>query len=476
MSQTARIAKNSILLVTQQLFLNIISIFAVGYIARSIGKIDYGKFIFAFNFIALFAPFMNLGIAAITTREITENIDKVNSILGKLLVFRIIAFLVVYFILILAVNIMGYPVETKMLVSLAGLTLGISTVTNTCFSVFQAFEKVEYVALTMFIAGFILTILSVLFVWFNLGLFGVTIAYVLGQVSGILPVLFCLKKLKVVPKFSFDLTYYLLLLKRARNFFFPDISTTVGKKSGIVILSKFAGDLHVGLYGAAFNLAERVLVIPESICSSLFPILIKSYRNSLDELISVYKKFFKYFLILSLPIATVLSFISNRIIKLIYGAQFTSAGLLLILLSWWVFFSFLDYIQRYALAAIHKEKKDARTSYVSNMIYIIVAFILIGLYKSMGAVISITLASVLSFTLNYCNVSRQLKNNFLDYGQFGKILFGNVVLAIVLFFTREINIFIIILFLPAFYLVILSLLGLMKIKEMKYILGQILKR
>lgn len=476
MSQTARIARNSILIVTQQLFLNIISIFAIGYIARSIGKIDYGKFIFAFNFIALFVPFMSLGIAAVATREITENIDKVNSILGKLLVFRIIAFLVVYFVLVLVVNVMNYPVETKTLVYLAGLTLGISAVNNTCFSVFQAFEKVEYVALTMFIAGFILTILSVLFVWFNLGLFGVTAAYVIGQVSGLLPVLFCLKKLKVMPKFSFDLTYYLSLLKRTKNFFFPDIATTVGKKSGIVILSKFAGDLHVGLYGAAFNLAERALVIPDSICTSLFPVFIKSYRNSLDELISVYKKFFKYFLMLSLPIATVLSFISDRIIKLIYGAPFASAGPLLILLSWWLFFSFLDYIQRYALATIHKEKKEARSSYISNMIYIIVAFVLIGLYKSMGAVISITLASVLNFTLNFCNVSRQFKKKFLDYGPFRKIVFANVALAIVLFFSREINILIIILFVPAFYLGILSLLGLMKIEEMKGILGMILKK
>jgi len=476
MSQVARIAKNSILLVTQQLLLNIISIFAVGYIARSIGKVDYGKFIFAFNFAALFIPFTSLGLAAVATREITENIDKVNSILGKLLIFRIIAFLIVYFILVLVVNVMGYPVETKTLVYLAGLTLGIWAIINTCFSVFQAFERAEYVAFTMFILGSILTILSLLLVWLGFGLFGVTVAYVIGQATGLLPVFFCLKKLKVRPKFSFDLTYYLSLLKRARNFFLPDMATTVGKKSGIVILSKFAGDLHVGLYGAAFNLVEKVLVIPDSICTSLFPVFIKSYRNSLDDLISIYKKFFKYFLILSLPIATVVSFISDRIIKLIYGVQFASAGPLLVLLSWWLFFSFLDYIQLYALSAIHREKKAARSSYISNMIYIIVAFVLIGLYKSMGAVISITLASALSFTLNFYNVSRQFKKNFLDYRSLRKIVFANVVLVIVLLFSREISVLIVILFVPAFYLLILSLLGLMKIGEMKDILAKILTK
>ena len=110
------------------------------------------------------------------------------------------------------------------------------------------------------------------------------------------------------------------------------------------------------------------------------------------------------------------------------------------------------------------------------MIYVIIAFVLISIYNSVGAAISLMIASVLSFTLNFCNVSRSFKKNFLDYSFLAKIVFVNVVLASVLFFSREINILIIILFVPAFYFAILSLLGVMKIEEMKNILAMILKK
>ena len=88
MIHTGRIIKNSFLLVSQQLMLNIVSIFSIGYVARYLGQLDYGKFVFAFSFINLFLPFTNFGIGAVITREMTENINDVDSIFGKIIVFR----------------------------------------------------------------------------------------------------------------------------------------------------------------------------------------------------------------------------------------------------------------------------------------------------------------------------------------------------------------------------------------------------
>ena len=114
---SGKILRNSILLISEQLFLNIISIFAVGYIARSLGQVNYGKFIFSFSFIALFSPLTNLGVSSVITREITERLHDVRLILGKMLIFKFITSFCAFGLLFLVISIMNYPADTKLIVS-----------------------------------------------------------------------------------------------------------------------------------------------------------------------------------------------------------------------------------------------------------------------------------------------------------------------------------------------------------------------
>ena len=88
-SASARVVKNSFWLIAQPLLMNAISLFQVAYVARHLGKIGYGRFVFAIAFTAMFMPVTNLGLRLLTVRHIaTSDRKDVAAYVGKMTTLR----------------------------------------------------------------------------------------------------------------------------------------------------------------------------------------------------------------------------------------------------------------------------------------------------------------------------------------------------------------------------------------------------
>ncbi len=70
MESSVRVAKNSLWLIAQPVLLNLLSLLAVPYITRMLGEEDYGRFTLGFALIAMFSPLVNMGLRAITVRDL----------------------------------------------------------------------------------------------------------------------------------------------------------------------------------------------------------------------------------------------------------------------------------------------------------------------------------------------------------------------------------------------------------------------
>jgi O-antigen/teichoic acid export membrane protein len=116
MAHTKKIIKNSVILVIQPLVLNLIAIIVVGYVARKLGEVDYGRFIFASTFVLMFYGLSGLGMRTITVREIAEDKAALRDYLGKMLALRFGVSLITVVLIAVSINLMGYPPQTKNLV------------------------------------------------------------------------------------------------------------------------------------------------------------------------------------------------------------------------------------------------------------------------------------------------------------------------------------------------------------------------
>jgi O-antigen/teichoic acid export membrane protein len=439
-SPTQRVAKNSLWLIVQPLILNVISIFVIGYIARTLGQADYGKFVFAFAFVAMFAPIANMGLRAITVREIAEEKDKASIFLGKIATLRFFLALIAVAALFFTVNLMNYPQITKLIVYIASLTIVFNAVATSFKDAFQAYEKMKYVAYTQFISGIVLTALSVIVLVIGYRLIGVSLVYCFGSFLALLVATLYLFKKFTIPKIKIDFAFWKQSLYKGAPFFFPSLVALIGTKIGIILLSKMATDASVGIYGAANNLVVRLAIIPDGICTAIFPTMAALYQSSKKDAAQLFQKFFLYLFILGLPIAVGTTILAKPIINLIYGAKYQGSILVLQILIWWLLLTFLTMIQGCALGAIHQERKNAKVRFIAIPCGIILALFLIPHFKEIGVAISSVLTAVFTFILFSIFIRRHLIDNLLQNKVFIKIIMANIAMGIFVFLFKEYNI------------------------------------
>jgi O-antigen/teichoic acid export membrane protein len=437
-----KIIENSLWLIVQPIVLNVISIAVVGYIARTLGQADYGKFVFSIAFIYMFMPLANMGLRGVTVRDLAKDRSRADILVGKMIAARFLLALIAVVFAILSITVMAYPPETKLIVSVASLIIIFQAVSTTCLDAFQAFEKMRYIAYTQFIAGLVLTILSVPVLLVGFGILGLVWVYVFGSLLAafISYALFC--RHIAVPKLAFDCSYIKGKLIESMAFFFPSFIAIVGRKIDIVILSVMAGDASVGIYGAANSIVERLTIIPDGVCTAMYPSMVNLFQDSAQKAGELFQRFFSYMIIIGLPIAIGITVLAKSIIHLIYGGTYSGAVLLLQLLIWWLFITFLTMLQGWTLNAIHKEKKGALVSYISTPLYVLLNLILIPNFKEVGVAISAIVSALVSMGMFSFFIKRFLVQHSLSGSILVRVIGANLLMGGIVFMLDEFPLYI----------------------------------
>lgn len=441
MTNAGTVLKNSIWLVVQPLILNIISLFIVGYIARSLGVVDYGKFNVAFAFVALFTPFINMGLGALTTREIAEKRGTSEAFFWKIVMLRIILGNASFIAVAFAVNVLNYPSDTRMVVYIAGSTLLFQSISISCNSAFQGFEKMQYIAYTNFISGLVLTLLSLVILFAGYRLIGLTLVYAFGSLLGMILAIYYLKKIFPHPKFIIDIDFWKTSLRHGLPFFIPGLLFIINMKIGFIFLSKISGETFVGVYSAAYYLIEKLFIIPDGICTAIFPTLAILHQKSHREAGELFKRFNLYMFLFGLPLAIGVMIIAEPIISLIYGTQYHDAVLVLQIMIWWFFLLCHNWIQTALLNAVHQEKVVIVNSIISSAAYIILNYLLILKYGALGAPIACVISATISILLLHRPVHNYIAGGVSGDWVYMKIMFASLVMAGVLFLLRTFSIF-----------------------------------
>ncbi len=475
MESAKNIIKNSFWISIQPLLLNVISLFIVGYIASTLGQEDYGIFVFAFSMVTLFTPLGNFGLRAITVRDVAAARDGAGDILGKIFMLRLFLTAFTYILLVGAVNILNYPPPTHMVVYIAGILLFPNTAATVFFDGFQAFERMKYMAYANFISGIILTASSVVILYSGYRLVGLTIVYLLGNFFLFaFAAAFYMKNFPSL-KMQIDLTFFRENLKKGMPFFLTGLFGMLNTKIGIIILSKLEGNSQIGLYGAASNLTDRLLIIPDSLGTAIFPTIAILYIASKKEAVYLFGRFFHYLILISLPIAVGITMLSSRIIHLIYGPEYASSALTLSILAWSLPGLFNGYLLAYFLNAVHLEHMVLKFTFGAAGINIALNFILIPYFHQNGVAIALffcwSLYGLFNFYLAYKHFSIKIGLGFLS-----KVIFANALLSIWIFFLNGLNIFITILASGSLYIASLFILKLMNGDDWNIIRESLFKR
>ncbi|CAB1055277.1 hypothetical protein D1BOALGB6SA_10 [Olavius sp. associated proteobacterium Delta 1] len=399
MIKPIKILQNSIFLALQPLFMQVISLFVVGYIARKLGRADFGIFNFVTAFTMLFYPLAVLGLNRVTVRDLAGITDN-GEYAQRMITLRLVALLLCTIMIIGLVHTAGYPARTETAVYLASAVFLFQLLSEALTDVFNANQQMKYTALVGLIAGLTLTVLSVVVLYLGFGLFELLGVYAFGQLLGMLVAAVIASRVFFKIRLRFSMSFTKAKLAEGFQFFLMTMTWFAMMRIDTVFLSKKVSMEQLGLYTAAILLVTKLSFIPHAISSALLPAFSQAYSaGETKEISALSGTLISKILLFTLPFVLTTSAFAEDIVVIIFGNKFVQAGPILKIGIWAFLFTCMAFCEFSLLTAIHRQKYLLLSYIISGLYCVVANLILINLYRTHGAILAFASTQLLLFCL-----------------------------------------------------------------------------
>lgn len=455
MSTTRRIAKNTTLLFVSQLINYILFFFAFIYLARYLGAEEFGVISYALALCGILIIFCELGFSTLIVREVSRNKSLANKYSSNISLLKIFLSLFTFTLFILIVYIEKYPPNIADTIYLIGLYYIMLTFSNVYNSIFQAYEKMEFISIATIINSIILFSGVLIAISYQVNIVIFAFIFFISNLIVLLYYLMITSWKLYIPKLEFDWSFWTYLIKESLPFAMTSIFGVVAFQVDQVFLSLLSGNAAVGYYSVAYRLMQALMFIPSVYTISILPVFSRLHISSRKSLKFGYSKSFKYLTILGLPIAVGVTLLSKDIIILLYDSGFTPSIIVLQIVIWAIPIIFLNFLLSSTIASINKQHDTVKIIFFSMILNVILNLIFIPTYSYIAASI-ITVITELFVLIWYFRIMSVYGFN-INLKVFLKPLIASVLMALFIIFVH-INLILTIIIATIIYFVALILL------------------
>lgn len=384
------------------------------YVARYLGAKGFGILSFALAFIAIFGVFTDIGLNQLMTREVARDKTLASKYLGNIINLKAILAVVTFGLIAVTINLLSYPEQTKIVVYFIAGFLVSNTFSVMYYSIFQAYERMEFITLGRVVNAVLLLIGALLAVNQHLSVTAFALVYFLASAASLL----CNIGISVwkfaKPKVEIDFSFWKETLKQAWPFGLAGVFSGIYFWIDSVMLSFMQGDEVVGWYNAAYRLVFVLTVIPGVYFTSAFPAMSNYYVTSKESLKLIYEKSIKYMIILAVPIALGTSLLADKAIMLIFDPGYSNSIIALQILVWAVAFVFISSGFARLFESSNKQIIVTIVAGACALLNVVLNLILIPKYSYIGASIATVMTEFTALAILFLWSSR------IGYGISGK--------------------------------------------------------
>lgn len=383
------------------------------FIARYLGDELYGKFSFALSLVGIMVVLVDFGFGTLATREIARNKELTKKYLGNIValktLFGLITFGLIYVILLL----LNKDELTTQLTLIAGLYIIINSFEQFFYTIFRAWEKMKFEAITKLIYNISLFTIGILFIQQALSAQWIMATYLFATLISLAVSLGFIWKYFSKFKIEFDGNFIKDTLKQSWPFALSSVFIILYLKIDTVMLSQMRTDQEVGWYNAAYNMVFALLLLPTIFDTVFYPILSKTFAQK-KEFIHICKKMFLYAFILAFPAGLIVFFLRAPIIELVYSNEYNMAIPILGILVWSFVIAFINRFP-FIINSANLQILITKQMAVCVVFNIGLNFILIPKYGTIGAAWATVLTEVIAvLILTYYVMIKYKKPIFSD--------------------------------------------------------------
>ena len=362
-----------------------VALFVGIYVARYLGPEQYGLLNYSISFVAIFSAFATLGLDQIVISELVKDQNKRDLLLGTAFLLKILGAFLVLAILAIGVQFTSNDSFTNYLILIiaAGTLFQAMNVVDFYF---QAKIQSIFSVQVKFCSIMGISVLKLYFIYIEVPLLWFAFLVLLENIILAFG-FFLIYNLKDLTAYSwkFDIDIAKSLIKNSWPLIFSGIVVSLYMKIDQVMIKEMLDIQAVGIYSSAVKLSEAWYFIPVVICSSLFPAIIESKKESEELYYKRLQKLYDFLFIIALAIVLPTTLLSDLVIDILYGQDYFGAGTILSIHIWAGLFVFLGVGRGNWILTENLQKYTLMYTSVGAASNIVLNIYLIPLYGINGA-------------------------------------------------------------------------------------------
>ncbi len=398
-NQAARISKNSFALLLANGIDLTFGLVSIVLFTRYLGVEIYGQYAFIISIVRVFITLPHFGMRRIIMREVTMDKENVQHYLGSVIILRCILSALAFGAVAITIKLLGLSGIYLLATCILMASEIIAAFSMAFMSIFFALEKMAYNTLLTTINRALGIALILIVVFLDLGFIPLMLSLLLPNISALYLSYKMVAKKVCKPCFSINLGRLKYLLIESLPLFFELLFRQCFIRVDIFVLKALRSVAEISLFSAPYTLILRLQVIPTAFTTSLLPYFTRLANTSKISLETAYGKIFKILFCISLPISIATTIFADRIIIIIFGADFSEATIVLQILIWMINLMFLEALFNTILVAIKKQWFSAISHAFMFLINLLLDIILIPYYGFVGACVATVVAYVVRFII-----------------------------------------------------------------------------
>ncbi|MEH2023970.1 flippase [Nostoc sp.] len=359
------------------------------WVARYLGVQQYGLFNYALAFVALFSPIFTLGLDEVVVRHLVRQSSNKEEILGTTFWLKFLGGIASVLLAVSTMFFLGEQETLKIwLVAILGIA-GIFRASDTIELWFQSQVQSKYTVIAKNTAFLLNTVIKIALILTKAPLLAfalVTLAEFAMSAIGLL-IVYQVKGASLwLWRWSFAAAK--TLLKESLPLIFSGFAIMIFMRIDQVMLGQMIGDSEVGVYSAAVRISEIWYFIPGAIVSSVAPAIYAAKEKSESLYYQRIGQLLSLMTCISLAIALPMSFLSDKIIMVMFGSGYAEAGAILAVHIWTSLFVFMGLATSPWFIAEGLNHVSLGKTLFGAILNIVLNLLLIPKYAGLGAAIA----------------------------------------------------------------------------------------
>lgn len=366
--------------------LRMVAGFLVGvWVARYLGPEKFGLFSYALAFVAIFQGIAKLGLDGILVRDLVREPEKATVYLGTAFWLKLFGAVVTLLFIGLAIQFTGNDATANLYILIIASGL-----------IFQSFEVIDfyfqskvlakYVSICKMVQLALSSLMKIFLILIGADLLWFVMVSLIDMVTLAITLNIAYKYNKN-PSFYkyFDVYVGKRLLKDSWPLILSSVAVMIYMRIDQVMIKNMLGDKEVGLYSAAVKLVEVWHFIPMIVAQSLFPAIVKAKEISEELYFKRLQGLYALMIWTAIAVALPITFLSEWIVKFLYGVEYLQASKVLAISIWAGVFVFLGVASGRYLLTENYTKIAFLRALIGACVNILLNLLLIPTFKIEGA-------------------------------------------------------------------------------------------